>query len=46
MAAMLAVSMTACGGSKENTNGTKQEQVKEINMTELHQKVKNEYGED
>ncbi len=46
MAAMLAVSMTACGGSKENTNGTKQEQVKEINMTELHQKVKNAYGED
>lgn len=46
MAAMLAVSMTACGGNKENTNGAAQEQVKDINMTELHQKVKEAYGED
>lgn len=46
MAAMLAVSMTACGGNKDNGNGTQQEQVKEINMSELHQKVKDAYGED
>ena len=46
MAAMLAVSMTACGGNKDNATGTAQEQVKDINMTELHQKVKEAYGED